>query len=139
MAYSTGGVTFLIGGEWTASHWDGIGIETVGTLAIVGVEQGRGVEIAITHDDAVVKTDDDGHPVVYGGPFDVALLSLVVAAVEEGGTTLFLLLDGAEGAGCHRVHCRSECGIVVQLVVDEDITRPTAVFIGDVGATDEQQ
>lgn len=105
MAYSTGGVTFLIGGEWMAFHWNGIGIETVGTLAIVGVEQGRGVEIAIAHDDAVVKTDDDGHPVVDGCPLDITLLSLVVAAVEEGGTALFLLLDGAEGAGCHRVHC----------------------------------
>lgn len=139
MAYSTGGVTFLIGGEWTDFHWDGIGIETVGTLSIVGVEQGRGVEIAITHDDAVVKTDDDCHPVVDGCPLDITLLSLVVAAAEEGGTALFLLLDGAEGAGCHRVHCRSECGIVVQLVVDENITRPAAVFIGDVGAADEQQ
>lgn len=98
-------MAFLVGGERTASHGYAVGIEAVGALTVVGVEHGWAVEVAEANDDAVVKADDDGHPVVYGGPFDVALLSLVVVAVEEGGTALFLLLDGAEGAGCHRVHC----------------------------------
>lgn len=138
MTNTTGGVTFLIGGEWTASHGYAVGIKAVGALTVVGIEHGRAVEVAEAHDDAVIKAYDDGHPVVYGGPLDVALLSLVVVTVEVCCSSLRLLLYGTEGTGCHRVHGRSECSIVVELVVDEHITWTTAVFIGDVGATQKE-
>lgn len=138
MTYTAGGMAFLVGGERTASHGYAVGIEAVGALTVVGIEHGRAVEVAEAHDDAVIKAYYDGHPVVYGGPFDVALLSLVVVAVEECRSSLRLLLDGTEGTGCHRVHGRSEYSIVVELVVDEHIARTAAVFIGDVGAAQKE-
>lgn len=131
-------MAFLVGGERTAAHWYGIGIKAVGALTVVGVEHGRAVEVAEAHDDAVVKSYDDGHPVVYGGPLDITLLALVVVTVEVCCSSLRLLLDGTESARCHRVHGRSECSIVVELVVDEHITWTTAVFIGDVGAAQKE-
>lgn len=131
-------MAFLIGGERTASHGYAIGIEAVGALTVVGIEHGRAVEVAEAHDDAVIKAYDDGHSVIHGGPLDVALLALVVVTVEVCRPSLRLLLDGTEGTGCHRVHGRSECSIVVELVVDEHITWTTAVFIGDVGAAQKE-
>ena len=131
-------MTFLIGGEWTAAHWYGIGIKAVGALAVVGIEHGWAVEIAEAYDDAVVQSHDDGHPVVNGGPLDIALLSLVVVAIEECCPALLFSLNGAEGARCHRVHRRGECGIVVELVVDEHIAWTATVFIGDVGAAQKE-
>ena len=129
MAFGAGGDAVGGHGEWRASHRYGIRVEAVGTFPVICVEGGGDVEGAITHDDAVVVTEDECAPRIHGILYRTAAHPRVVDEVVIGGSAAHRHRHLTEDARCGRVHRTGQGGVVMYRIVVDEIASLHGVFV----------
>lgn len=87
-------------GERSAPHRNGIRVEAVGTFPVIGVEGGGDVESTITHDDAVVVSEDERALRIHGVLYRAAARPRVVGEVVIGGSAAHRHRHLTENARC---------------------------------------
>lgn len=116
----------LAGGNAGGGHLEGfaanghhVGVEAVGTLAVVGVE-GEVAPCAVAHYQTLVHAEQNGAPLVDGVEYRFTALPLVAGELIVLRPALVLQRDGNENAavGCHG---RGECGVLMRIVVEHQI------------------
>ena len=124
----------LAGGDARRGHLEGfaanghhVGVEAVGTLAVVCVE-GEVAPRAVAHYQALVHAEQNGAPLVDGVEYRLAALPLVASELIVLSPTLVLQRDGDKNAavGCH---CRGQRGVLVRTVVEHQIAVARAELV----------
>ena len=112
-----------------ATYRQAVEVEAVGTLCIVGIEDGSGTT-SIAHNDGVVHADNRLPAHIYRRKTGFSgWRPLVVSKAKVGGTIVNCRGDEHKhvGIGCHGL---GQCGVaVLRLIVDDKLAKPTVVFI----------
>lgn len=126
---SAGGYTVSTHAKRFGAHRQRVRVETVGAFVVESVKYGREIQIAVPHDDAFVKTEDNCSPLVDAIGYFARRLSGVISKVKTHRSVLHRPCDAAEGARSVGIHGRGQCDVLMRGIVEYQIAGARGIFM----------